>query len=444
MAKKPHVIGNADEATNPETLPERLAELAQNERLAPLIAANPNTPIETLLGLARENPREFLANPILPLLHLEDPRQLMQIEPLAALTVLRLADVPRWLSSAWCQHADEYVLDAAWLHVGRVDDLSSESGPIDAETAMRDAPLYLMSTKKFSYPSLQLPDWVVLCLSRHRSTQVRDAVVGCDISVPLLVRFANQRELRCAVAGNAKTPPNMLSQLSHDKDAAVREAVAQNPCTARDTLKNLARSQASQIRAAVAAHASTPVDALTLLVEDNDPQVRTGVADNPNTPAPLLAMLRNDREWAVREAVAANPNTAVNVLRRLANDQDRKVSRMAQAAYDGRQGKRPHQTPRQITTQLDHRQIASILRAAGIRQMCFLEYLLMLTDSELPADMLAEQAPSLFWPERYLIARHSNADHATLKELAQDGNRFVRAVAQERLAAEGGEGSRHE
>src|SRR5579884_3786684 len=90
------------EATNPETSPERLAKLAKNERIAPFVAANPNTSVETLLALAQAHPQEFLDNPILPLLHLEDPRQLTQIERLGALAVLRFGNVPRWLSDAWC------------------------------------------------------------------------------------------------------------------------------------------------------------------------------------------------------------------------------------------------------------------------------------------------------------------------------------------------------
>jgi hypothetical protein len=447
MAKKPHVIVHADEATDPETPPERLAELARSEQLKPLIAANPNTPVETLLALARENPREFLANPILPLLHLEDPRQLVEIEPLAALTVLRLMDVPRWLISAWSQHANEDVCDAAKLHVGQLDDPSSESSPSDAEAALEQTPLYVHGSDTSNFPPLQLPDWIALCLSRHRDAAVRNAVAGSGISVSLLARFARQRDLRRAVAGNANTPPDVLGQLSHDADASVREAAARNPQITGDILKNLARSQSSEVRANVAANQNTPVNILMGLAGDAEPFVRAGVAGNRNTLPTTLTTLGHDKQSAVRLAVAQNPSTPANVLRRLINDLEWRVRRQAQSTYDEQRRKKPRQGSMPLqppTEEQQYRQIIHALSEDLPKHMCYLKYLLMLAYPDLPADTLAEQAGSLFWAERYIIARHPNADHATLKQLAHDSNRFVRSVARERLAAGGEEGPRHE
>ncbi|HKD75097.1 MAG TPA: hypothetical protein VKB76_06355, partial [Ktedonobacterales bacterium] len=52
---------------------------------------------------------------------------------------------------------------------------------------------------------------------------------------------------------------------------------------------------------------------------------------------------------------------------------------------------------------------------------------------EIASGDLAEHVMSLSWVERYIIARHPNADQQTLEQLARDGNRFVRATARGRL-----------
>lgn len=68
-----------EEATNPTTPVERLAELAwcwPGVLIPDPIAANPNTPADTLKDLALRAPASFLRNPILSLLFLEHPHWL--------------------------------------------------------------------------------------------------------------------------------------------------------------------------------------------------------------------------------------------------------------------------------------------------------------------------------------------------------------------------------
>jgi hypothetical protein len=62
-------------AKNDRTNPELLRELAtfKDARICQNIASNPNTPKDILFELAKEFPEEFLSNPILPLLWLENP-----------------------------------------------------------------------------------------------------------------------------------------------------------------------------------------------------------------------------------------------------------------------------------------------------------------------------------------------------------------------------------
>jgi len=46
---------------------------------------------------------------------------------------------------------------------------------------------------------------------------------------------------------------------------------------------------------------------------------------------------------------------------------------------------------------------------------------------------LAENSNSISWLERYAIAQNKKTPEETLKQLAQDGNRIVRATAKESL-----------
>ena len=63
------------QAAKPNTSPEDLIYLAKtSNKLARLVASNPNTPAYILLRLGVDSPAEFVQNPILPLLILENPK----------------------------------------------------------------------------------------------------------------------------------------------------------------------------------------------------------------------------------------------------------------------------------------------------------------------------------------------------------------------------------
>ena len=109
------------EATNEQTPPERLRELAQiNSTIATLVAnnpnattellteladseenfirknvaANPNTPMEVLWKLGEEFPQEVLDNAVFPLLLLENPNLLEEIPQQTMASFLKCSAVP--------------------------------------------------------------------------------------------------------------------------------------------------------------------------------------------------------------------------------------------------------------------------------------------------------------------------------------------------------------
>jgi hypothetical protein len=427
------------EAENPETSPDRLAELANVAPLRQIVAANPNVSMSLFFSLGHEFPREFLANPLLPLIYLVDPKELMEISRFTALAVLRLDETPLWLLGAWRQNPDELVREAVRYHIGQLDDPERESGPAKAEAALQRTPITAsLRPEGIHFPPLVLPDWIVLALRRHRNADVSAAVLRTDISALLLTQLlkrtdlrqhAKQQDLWQAIARHPNAPAGVLGQLAHDDDPLVRAAVAQNLNTSRDTLKHLSRDSVTAVRREVAYNPRTPADVLNRLADDPEYVVRASIARNRNT---LLHALAHDRNSSVREAVARNPHTSLKILRHLLKDADDKVRGSALAAIDNR-SKTPPVQERKLSARQQYRRIAEILAESREDIAYSFIRLILLAYPELSDHVLAEHATSWRWPERYVIARHPNAGRDTLEELASDGNRFVRAAARARL-----------
>jgi hypothetical protein len=135
----PQQDAQRSDAADPTTSSERLAELAQDHTMAPLVAGNPNAPFDLLCELANQFPREVLANPVLPLLYLEDPRQFGAWPATVALNLLRdEEDLPAWFVDALAGHKEPGVSDAARHHVSRAGESHGEAGAIEA---IKHAPL---------------------------------------------------------------------------------------------------------------------------------------------------------------------------------------------------------------------------------------------------------------------------------------------------------------
>ena len=83
-------------AQNDSCPPALLRELAGNkDKLTrQAVASNPNTNKDTLLKLASEFPQEFLDNPILDLLLLENPNLLGEMPQNSLISLLKEVNVP--------------------------------------------------------------------------------------------------------------------------------------------------------------------------------------------------------------------------------------------------------------------------------------------------------------------------------------------------------------
>ena len=144
--------------------------------------------------------------------------------------------------------------------------------------------------------------------------------------------------------------------------------------------------------------------------------MRFSVAGNINTPVNLLEFLSNDSDALVRKSVAKNPNTPLRILKKLANDSDALVRESV-----SENPKCTHEIKETIFKNFAKLKTPSFSRVA-----------LFLSDYA-ESSVLVENSDSISWRERYAIAQNKKTPKDTLKQLAQDGNRIVRATAKESL-----------
>jgi hypothetical protein len=153
------------EAKDPNTPISRLLALwrEQNPQILRALAQNPGTPVDKLLILAQRYPAEFLENPVLPLLLLENPNVLHACPGEVFLALLAIPTCPHWVFPSLASHPD---LDAR-----------------------------------------------------------RDVAWDVNTPIPLLEMLASDvdREVRRGVAVNGKTPRVIVDTLSMDADQTVRK-----------------------------------------------------------------------------------------------------------------------------------------------------------------------------------------------------------------------------
>ena len=120
------------------------------------------------------------------------------------------------------------------------------------------------------------------------------------------------QKVREAVANNPNTAAETLTALAADPDEFVRAAAAGNPNTAIETLTALAADpgnvESSEVSETLAGNALTPPEVLTRLASHPSDTVRETVAGNALTPPEVLTRLASDPGVWVRSAAAINPS----------------------------------------------------------------------------------------------------------------------------------------
>ena len=456
---KPRKLTPRQEVSSADTATERLTELAQDSKLARLVAAHPNapadlllelsrrddrtlrktctsnanTPVEALLKLGAQFPEQLLENPVFELLLLEHPGLFEELPTSTLNSLLKRDQVPavliRW---AWkhrgestlhsllmnpntpvdvvdelCKSSDEEIRIAAQLHCSRKLPkwASSIKGPSDLEKQQRvHDQLVFGSTRKWDDITQALFDLV------------------CDELQERLIPIAPV-DFRKAMARDDETPAEMLAQLAKDEDKDVRRKVAGNSQTPAEVLTQLAKDEDKDVRRKVAGNSQTPAEVLTLLAKDQDGGVRVGVAMNSNTPTEELTELAKDEDRYVRQWVAENSQTPAEVLTQLAKEEDGcfrgKVARNSQTPAEGltqlakdedvyvREWVAENsQTPAEVIAQLAKDQDRDVRRA-------------VVGNSQIPAEVLTLLAKDPEEKVRKAVVKNRNTPKPVVSELRE-------------------------
>lgn len=485
---KPRKLTPRQEASSADTAPERLTELAQDPKLARLVAANPNasadlllelshsddkavrkactsnanTPVEALLKLGGQFPEQLLENPVFDLLLLAHPGLFEDLPTATLNSLLKRDQVPvgliRW---AWkhrgestlqsllmnpntpadvveelCQSKDLEVRMAAELHCSRElprwGCMINDSLDLDVAHELLHDQLVFGDTQKWNE--------IIDTLVDHGDPQLRRRLTplmpvsrkaelagNCSTSVEFLLVFARDTDacIRRSVAKNSRTPAKALAMLAIDPDALIRMGLAGNFETPTKVLVQLAQDPNAGVRWNVAGNSKTPEELLSLLAMDKDEEVRRVVATNSQTPIEALTHLSKDPRKTVRLAVARNNRTPTEVPVLLAEDSDKDVLREV--------------VRHSVTT----KPLAASLRETLLVRTCekgckgsqpspgrrFL-----LTLPQCPANLLAKNFRSRSWLERFAIAGNPSTPEAVLERMANEGNQLVRRAARSNLA----------
>ena len=372
-------------AANPAASPHLLTELSNSDNLAirRAVAQNPNTPVPVLCFLATEFPREFLRNPIVPLLNMTEPQFIQKLPFASWSSLLKFADLP----AAWFQQIKGDIAfrnnqAELWklmqLHVSLADESSGDTrfSPGDARLAARkDQPqpgalspqeetdLFLRFVLLFPYTSPMLKEqWVsaarvaprktgiALSLSknvgpktlarlaqennifilsqvaRHPATSPRllQWLAGYKIKTGYQKKYwfleQNQRVVQCAVAGNPRTPQGAIYQLVSANEVVLRRQAVLHPSLEALDHAIMALDKEAEVRAALAPLPRLASDVYAQLATDPAPEVRAALARNTHVPLEILSVLARDSEPQVRAAAAGNPRLPVELQAELLGD----------------------------------------------------------------------------------------------------------------------------
>ena len=345
------------------------------------LAADPNTPAETLTLLAGICPAAFCANPALPLLLLENPALPAEFEPASLGRLLSYEAVPEELLAAVAHLARPELAHAARLHVGLAGELA---GGLDAAV---EAALAAVPTA---------PD---------------DDLMALLLLLGLAPAWLRPRA-EAAVAARPPLAP------------APRRPAAADPAPGPDELAAMLAADSPRDRARAAADPRLPPELLARAKTeedwgDGDYGVYEALAGNPSTPAAVLVELAADRKalaTGARRAVATNPGAPPEALALLADEYYALDIPLLLAAHGNLP---PEQRERLAATALERaREGADPLHRA-----------VALARADAPAALLLARARSPHWVERLAVALNPAAPAEARAALVHDGNRLVRAAA---------------
>ncbi|GAB3637164.1 hypothetical protein GCM10027422_27540 [Hymenobacter arcticus] len=273
--------------------------------MPPSKTANPDTPAQELARLAARYPAQALANPVLPLLLLENPAWFSELPEKALLALLgALADGPATAPPALLAAATPHksaAVRAAAACLPALGATALATALHDADPAVRDA--------AYQHPLAALPPAEVptaiaaslqLGLPQEHEVQYASAELALLGAAPggwpaatIDKLLLYKKQLDSLLAERIAHDPALVAQLG-------RQVLAAPPAGGAAAVPEL-------LRGPLAAHPGTPAAVLLRLAASEQPTVRAAVARNPAAPASLLEALATDASEAVLQGLAQNP-----------------------------------------------------------------------------------------------------------------------------------------
>ncbi len=242
------------------------------------------------------------------------------------------------------------------------------------------------------------------------------------VALEWLVENSSESSFLRAIARNPNITPDILTNLSVNESSEVRETVASQQNCPSKVLETLAFDSAVEVKQKVATNQNTPNYILENFAQSEDSTIRTAVASNPNLSPAILEQLTNDEKVEVRREVACNPNTPEIIRQSLQN----LVSPL----------QNPDITPTlQSLSRIynpDTDDLLILLAEYAQSNNGFVRFVTLLHPIT-PEEILTQAANSASWLERYAVAENESTSSEIRSRLARDGNRIVRAAANNNL-----------
>ena len=125
------------------------------------------------------------------------------------------------------------------------------------------------------------------------------------------------------VAGNPRTPPEILLNLANDDVYYVIRKLVKNPNTPSEALKIILETSDAddeEIIKAVLQHPNTSPEVISSLIDESNWDISFEMASSPNTPPEILARLSQHSDDNIIGAVLQNPSTPVEILKKYAQE----------------------------------------------------------------------------------------------------------------------------
>lgn len=459
LAKK---LAIAENAATPAEILKDLA-LLDNIQIRIAVVSNPNTPCDTLFQLGAEFPQELLNNPVFPLLVLENPNLGAKMPTATLVSLLKLANPEMFIN--WVMKRDyldkelidallavannletsksileklysiqdihrdltSQIVEAAAMHVNFAGEISTgweeiflkdiRTGSYLLRNSAKEGLLWELGIVPEHLLDVLLP---IVQLSIAWNPDTPDDVVA-KIQQNLQSHSFDFQPMRNYIKSHRALEIDasqvVLNEYNNQLDILFIKQMhtAKNPNTSTATLLELSSSRWLVIRKLIASHSQADKTVLEKLANDKPYELRLLVIKHPNVTPEILDKLAISKNIDVKLAIAQNTQTSLTTLEFLAKRR-KGYHKVREAAIKTIAQKYPQQLGKVLVEFVDTPAHTS-------------PKLFLLLHPIAPREFLSKYSNSPDWRERYAIAQNPSTPQDIRKQLANDANRVVRAVA---------------